>query len=40
MRVDVILRLSPVHLLRGEVRDAEGEVIASGELKFYVEPNE
>ena len=40
MRVDVVLRLSPVHLLKGEVRDADGEVIATGELKFYVEPDE
>jgi len=39
MRVDVVIRLSPVHLLRGEVRDAAGDVIATGELKFYVEPN-
>ena len=40
MRIDVVLRLPPVHLLSGEVRDETGAVIASGELKFYVEPNE
>jgi len=39
-RVEVIIRLAPVHLLRGEVTDASGAVIASGELKFFVEPNE
>jgi hypothetical protein len=38
-RVEVILRLAPVHLLRGAVRDAAGSVIAEGELKFFVEPN-
>ena len=37
-RVDVILRLPPVHLLKGEVRDDAGERIAGGELKFFVEP--
>jgi len=40
LRMDIILRLPPVHLFRGEARDAQGELIAQGELKFYVEPGE
>jgi len=40
LRVDVIVRVPPVHLLRGEVRDEQGELLASGELKFYVGPHE
>lgn len=39
LRVDVLARVAPVHLLRGEVRDERGELLASGELKFYVEPH-
>jgi len=36
-RVDVVRRLPPVHLLEGTVRDADGALVAEGELKFYVE---
>jgi len=36
LRVDLIRRIAPLTLMRGEVRSGD-EVIARGEMKFYVE---
>ena len=37
LRVELIRRITPLTLMRGEVRDEAGEIVARGELKFYVE---
>lgn len=36
-RVDLVRRLAPLSLMDGRVHGADGEPIASGELKFYLE---
>lgn len=36
-RVELVRMLPPLSLVTGEVRDAAGELIAKGTLKFYVE---
>jgi hypothetical protein len=38
-RVDLVRRISPLTLMRCEARVGE-EVVASGEMKFYVENDE
>jgi hypothetical protein len=39
-RVDLVARVAPVHLMSGEVRGDGGELLARGELKFYLESDE
>ena len=36
-RVDLVRLLLPLSLVQGRVQDADGELVASGELKFYLE---
>jgi len=39
-RIDLVRRLPPLTLMTGRVQAADGELVASGELKFYLEGSE
>ena len=39
-RVDLVARVAPIHLMTGEVHGENGELLARGELKFFLENDE
>jgi 3-hydroxymyristoyl/3-hydroxydecanoyl-(acyl carrier protein) dehydratase len=39
-RIEMVRRLPPLTLMTGRVQDADGELVAAGEFKFYLEGSE
>lgn len=39
-RIEMVRRLPPLTLMTGRVQDADGELVATGEFKFYLEGSE
>ena len=39
-RVEIVRRLPPLTLMTGRIQGADGALVASGELKFYLEGSE